>query len=111
MTDLRIQKLNDTTRQTMCIGLKNARLITTASVSELDAVEKASLFDAVRTFDEFTEGNDPHQEHDLGIIEMPFGRFMWKIDYYDQSLQWASEDPADPYLTVRVLTIMYASEY
>ena len=38
-------------------------------------------------------------------------RIFWKIDYYDPSLDFGSEIPSDPAQTVRVLTIMLASEY
>ena len=34
----------------------------------------------------------------------------WKIDYYDQSLEFHSLDPADPSVTIRVLTIMRVDE-
>jgi hypothetical protein len=36
---------------------------------------------------------------------------LWKIDYYDRSRRYHSPDPADPKLTVRVLTVMRADEY
>ena len=65
----------------------------------------------VEMFDSFTEDNDPHGERDFGAFEHEGQRIFWKIDYYDRSLTYGSENPADPQQTVRVLTIMLASEY
>ena len=62
-------------------------------------------------FDAFTEDNDPHGEHDFGAFDHAGHRIFWKIDYYDQSLEFGSENPADPAKTTRVLTIMLADEY
>ena len=28
------------------------------------------------------------------------------LDYYDRALEWGSEDPGDPHVTTRVMTIM-----
>jgi Protein of unknown function (DUF3768) len=36
---------------------------------------------------------------------------IFKIDYYDRSLNFHSPDPADPAVTERVITLMLAAEY
>ena len=69
------------------------------------------LFKAVREFDDFSEDNDPHHEHDFGALEFEGEKVFWKIDYYAMDLQHGSEDPSDTAKTMRVLTIMLASEY
>lgn len=67
------------------------------------------LMQAVRKFDRFTEDNDPYGEHDFGSLEWYDETVFWKIDYYDQALEYG-KDPLDIECK-RVLTIMLASEY
>jgi hypothetical protein len=62
-------------------------------------------------FDAFTPDNDPYRERDFGAFEHNGDRIFWKIDYYDRSMTKGSEDPSDPGQTLRLLTIMLASEY
>lgn len=59
----------------------------------------------------FAEGDDPHGERDFGAFEHEGERLFWKIDYYDPSLSFGSDDPIDLAKTQRVLTIMLASDY
>lgn len=66
---------------------------------------------AVARFDSFTADNDPHGEHDFGAVEVAGERIFWKIDYYDLQLRYGSDDPANPDVTRRVITVMLASEY
>lgn len=68
-------------------------------------------FRAVMAFDSFTADNDPYGEHDFGSFSLDGERLFWKIDCYDQSLQYGSDDPADAAVTRRVMTIMLAEEY
>jgi hypothetical protein len=69
------------------------------------------LIKAIATFDTFTEDNDPYSEHDFGSITIENEKYFWKIDYYDQDLEYGSEDPSNPELTRRVMTVMHSSEY
>ena len=50
-------------------------------------------------------------EHDLGTFDIDGERIMFKIDYHDKTMEFGSEDPSDPAVTTRVLTIMLASDY
>lgn len=111
-TDLRdktngIRVLNDNFRSTFVGG----RVLTTAGVAELAVDLKARLLLAVQSFSKFSNENDPHGEHDFGIIELEDASYFFKIDYYDLDCRYGSEDPSDPEKTTRVLTIMRADEY
>lgn len=70
-----------------------------------------SLFEAIRSFDDFSEDNDPYGEHDFGALDFQGSKIFWKLDYYAPGMLQGSEDPADIEKTVRVLTVMLAEEY
>ena len=104
----RIRDLNDALRRGDC---KNGRVVITSGVHERGDAFLAEVTASVTAFDAFTPDNDPHGEHDFGAFEVDGETLFFKIDYYDKDLQWHSPDAADPDVTVRVLTIMLASEY
>lgn len=106
-TTKRIRELNDALRRTLMGG----RLMMTSGVEALGPISVSQLIDRLRTYDQFEEGNDPYDEHDFGAFDHDGNKFFWKIDYYDPSLNFGSEDPADPSKTARVLTLMLAQEY
>lgn len=103
----RIRELNDKFRTTLTGG----RVVLTSGVDALDFDVKATVLRKVATFDDFGEENDPHKEHDFGSFDLAERKFFWKIDYYDQTLAFGSDDPSDPEQTTRMLTIMLAEEY
>ena len=105
----KVAALNDAFRKTMPTG--PGRVLCTAGVNAEGAEFVAKALAAVASFDSFNVDNDPHREHDFGSFKLDGQKLFWKIDYYDLSMQYASEDPADPAKTMRVLTIMFASEY
>lgn len=102
-----IQQLNDLLRTTMLSMC--GRVVMTQGVASHP--NKEAIITAVRQFDQFTEDNDPHGEHDFGSFEIDHEKFFWKIDYYDRDYQYGSEDPANHDITGRLLTIMLAEEY
>ena len=50
-------------------------------------------------------------EHDFGVVDIAGHKVFWKIDYYDAAMEGGSEDPANPDVTTRVLTVFFAHEY
>lgn len=111
----RIRELNDQLRKHFSTApqLVNGafRVTITPAAGALEQDIFAELISRIAGFDAFTEDNDPHEEHDFGAVSLGLESYFWKIDYYDISLLMASPNPADPSVTVRVLTIMRADEY
>jgi hypothetical protein len=103
----RIRALNDDFRRTFVGGM----VVITAGVEALPVDQRRSLLAKVRAFENFSEDNDPHQEHDFGAVDEGGVRCFWKVEYYDRATEMGSPDPADPTVTTRVLTIMRADEY
>ena len=117
----RIARLNDRARQT--VGLACVA-VATEGFRALPEQDQSRVRELVETFDAFTPENDPYGERDFGAIfqddkgrwttmrpARPAETVFWKIDAYDRDLQFGSDDPANPAVTRRVLTIMLASEY
>jgi hypothetical protein len=104
----KIAMLNDLCRKAMGV---TGRLVQTSGINALPPEDQSAIREKVEAFNTFTEDNDPHEEHDFGAFEHNGERIFWKIDYYDRTMTKGSEDPTDPNQTIRVLTIMLASEY
>ena len=120
----RIARLNDLARKAMGVA---CTAVATVGFRSLPEADQSCVRELIETFDAFDEDNDPHGERDFGTIyqlgdgdwttERPSSQederelVFWKLDYYDRSLAYASDDPADSAITRRVLTIMLADEY
>ncbi|WP_370178070.1 DUF3768 domain-containing protein [Alteriqipengyuania sp.] len=103
----RVAKLNDRLRK----GEGEGRVFITEGVIALGMGALLDIMTLVNDFDCFTPDNDPHGEHDFGSFHYRGERLLWKIDYYDRSMMHGSDDPSDPSITCRVLTVMLAREY
>ena len=103
----RVRALNDELRKT---GAGGKTYLTPGIIAKgSDFIAKATA--AVRAFSDFTDDNDPWQEHDCATLDVDGESVMFKIDYYDENMEYGSPDPADPNVTRRVLTLMLAEEY
>ncbi len=103
----RIARLNDRFRETF----QGGTVLATAGVRGYGEAFLADALHALRTFGEFSNGNDPYGEHDFGSFTLDGRKLFWKIDYFDPSTEYASDDPADPAVTRRCLTLMTAEEW
>lgn len=117
-TKQQVREGNDLLRQTMHSFL--GKVILTQGVSLHP--QREDILTLVRYFKDFNSGNDPHDEHDFGTIEIEsesgqfckkknkwYEKFFFKIDYYDLKLEFGADPSSEP--CKRVLTIMKASEY
>jgi len=105
----KVRCLNDLLRTTLHPDY--GRVMLTQGVNSLEQEKVSEILQAVREFNNFTEDNDPHMEHDFGAPNISGQKIFWKIDYYDKVLEHGSEDPSNSEVTTRVLTIMLPEEY
>lgn len=107
-----IQELNDRMRKGD--ASVPGQMLFTRGLSELLIEHDKSpieVIQIVRDYDDFSEENDPNKEHDFGSFEFCGTKIFWKIDYYDPTMTFGSDDPSDTSKTYRVLTVFLASEY
>ena len=107
MTSASIARLNDMLR-TKGIG---GEVVATPGIINLSHDMRGRVLQAIMDFDKFEKPNDPYREHDFGSVDIEGQRFFFKIDTYDPTYRFMSEDPSDPNKTRRVMTIMRADEY
>ena len=120
----RIARLNDLARSAMGVA---CTAVATVGFRSLSTSDQSRVRELIETYDAFDEDSDPHGERDFGCVyqlgdgqwttERPrvrddeSERVLWKLDYYDRDLRFGSEDPANPAVTRRELTIVLADEY
>ena len=104
-----IRALNDRLRQHL--SGNNGTAIITVGIAALGDEAVARIVRTIAVYDDFCHENDPYEEHDFGAFEAEGHTIFFKIDYYDPTLTYHSDDPADLTITHRVITIMLAEEY
>lgn len=112
-----IQAKNDALRRELFTA-KGGLCTVSRGVHYLPDDAKARILLAVKNYNIFNEDNDPHKEHDFGVVELPdIPKVFWKIDYFeDAKMDFNPEsnfggEESDFINAYRVLTIMLADEY
>src|SRR2546430_616810 len=91
----RIRELNDDLRKHLIGG----GAVMTSGIAALGAAVVERIVQTIAVFDDFSNKNDPYEEHDFGSVELEGQKIFFKIDYFDKSLTYHSPDPADPSVT------------
>ena len=102
-----IATLNDNFKKNFIGG----EVLLSAGIAAMSSEDKANIVSMVQNFNDFNEDNDPYGEHDFGSFDYKGEKILWKIDYYDLNNQYHSENPANPDITNRILTILLSCEY
>jgi hypothetical protein len=113
----KIALLNDELRKKLISGelfkadSKDKAFITRGASIFVNGMNRMQFLNNVALYRNFTEDNNPHGERDFGNFMYQKEKIFWKIDYKDNSMMYHSPDASDPSQTIRVLTIMKASEW
>ena len=99
-----IAKLNDELRQSIPHLPYPHQMVLTDEVAAVATDQLSELLNQVKSFNSFSEDNDPHGEHDFGKIMLQGDSFFWKFDYYDPTMKYFEENGQ------RVLTLMFCHE-
>ena len=114
MSGEKIRQLNDGFRQSItATGVIGGEVLLSAAVFGLSPDVYGRVIEKIINFSDFNADDDPRGEHNFGSfdLEETGQRIFWKIDYYDPSARYGSEDPSDAEKTLRVLSIMLADAY
>ena len=103
-----IAELNDRFRKD---PMRHGRVMLTAGINGKGQDFVQRVLKCIASYESFSHGNDPYGEHDFGAFALDAERIFFKIDYYDPTMEFGSADPRDPAKTLRVMTVMLASEY
>ena len=120
MLRLLIAEQNDAFRR--CLGFAalwrdhhlKGRAVVTPGFEALPVATKSALMEKVINFTDFTEENDPWEDHSFGRVEADGAAIFWKIDLYDTAYTYGATMPdcaCDPDQTRRVLTLYLPSEH
>jgi hypothetical protein len=102
-----IRKLHDAFRRSLAGGC----VVKTDGIAALPEMDQVEIILRIRMFDDFNKPSDPYGEHDFGSLYASGNKVFFEIEYFDKDLNFGSENPTDPEMTTRIMTVMLANEY
>lgn len=91
--------------------IPTGQVLLTPGITEQSDGFRAAVLDAVGAYDGFNPDCDPHEWHEMGVLEIE-GQTVWfRIDLYDENYEYGASDPTELRFTRRVLTVLLPSEY
>lgn len=105
----RIRELNDELRTKGYS--RNGKIVAMGALAQNGEAKQIRVVLGASSHTDWNSGDDPYGEHDFGKFEIEGEAFIFKIDYYALDEIHGSEHPDDPSVTIRVMTLMYASDY
>lgn len=109
-TSKKIALLNDRFRKN--IGNGSEVFVTQAFAQKGNAFVFAAInFVKYYEFSKIDMGDNPYGENDFIVGEIDGTKFFFKIDCYDNELNYGSEDPSNPKITRRIGTFLLPEDY
>lgn len=110
---VKIRELNDKLRHNRYPTAPGHKMIVlTGALAQMDGPLRTAAVINAAGFDAFSEDNNPQGEHDFGQLTILAEQIMFKLDcYYDLDLKTSSEEPSNPEMTRRVMSLFLASDY
>ena len=109
-----IVQANDTFRHEAMTGARLSMpgmIVATPRVEALPDAVKRRIFEAIRDYDRFDDGDDQFpDEHERGFYCIGRETFAWKIDWTPDPTGIVIPENEKPETFFRVLTIMFADE-
>jgi hypothetical protein len=109
-----IAQVNDTFRREAMNGTALSMpgmVVATRRVQALPDAVKRRIFEAIRDYDRFNDGDDQFpDEHERGFFCIGKEMFAWKIDWTADHTGIVIPEDEKPETFFRVLTIMFAEE-
>ncbi|UWR62781.1 DUF3768 domain-containing protein [Phaeobacter inhibens] len=101
---------NDAFRAVFPAPQNAGRWFHTQSVAAMGPTFVLKAYAAIGSYDDFNTDIDPYGDHAMGKFTIDGETVWFKIDCYDVDYRYGSDQPDNPEMTRRVLTVMLSRD-